>query len=57
MFVNEQDNVNLLISQKQHDIYARNVGLIEYYKESLETQPGEKTLGYIYKQQLVERNF
>lgn len=57
MFVNEFENVNLILSQKQHEIYARNIGLVEYYKEDLETQPGEKTLGTIYSQKLVEVNF
>ena len=57
LFVDEIDNVNLILSQTQHEIYGRNKGLIEFYKEDLETQPGEKTLGSIYTQRLVEVNF
>ena len=57
LFVDELDNVNLLLSKKQHEIYARNIGLVEYYKEDLETQPGEKTLGSIYVQRLVRVKF
>ena len=57
MFVNEFENVNQILSQKQHEIYARNIGLVEYYKENLETQPGQKTLGTIYSQKLVEVSF
>ncbi len=57
LYVDELDNVNLLLSQKQYEIYARNIGLVEYYKEDLETQPGEKTLGSIYTQRLVSVNF
>lgn len=56
-FVNELDNENLILTQKQYEIYARNIGLVEFYKEDLETQPGEKTLGFIYTQRLLEVNF
>ena len=44
---------NLISSLDKRERYAKGVGLIEIYKEQLETQPGEKTLGFIYHQSLI----
>ena len=44
---------NLILSVDNRERYAKGVGLISIYKEDLETQPGEKTLGVIYQQVLL----
>ncbi len=44
---------NLILSIDYRERYAKNVGLVEVYKENLETQPGEKSLGNVYHQVLV----
>ena len=43
---------NLITSIENREYYGKGIGLIEIYKKSLETQPGEKTLGTIYHQRL-----
>lgn len=43
---------NLITSVENGEYYGKGIGLIEIYKKSLETQPGEKTLGTIYHQRL-----
>jgi len=50
--VEQKVDKNLILSVDSREHYARGVGLIEVYKENLETQPGEKTLGMIYHQTL-----
>lgn len=43
---------NLILSIENREYYAKNIGLIEFYKKNIETQPGENQLGSIYHQVL-----
>ena len=51
--VEQKNETNLILSIDNRELYARGVGLIEIYKEDLETQPLEKTLGNVYHQVLI----
>jgi len=55
--VEQEVDKNLILSKDNRERYARGVGLIEIYKEQLETQPGEKVLGTIYHQTLSSSQF
>ena len=44
---------NLILSIANKEVYAKEIGLIEVYKENLETQPMSKSLGSVYHQTLV----
>ncbi|MDB4835497.1 hypothetical protein OAH12_02800 [Cyclobacteriaceae bacterium] len=53
MKVEELNDVNLITSEIRYSNYARKTGLIYYYYEDLETQPGEATQGSTYTKTLV----
>ena len=57
MLVRHYEDVNLISSQKEYEIYGKGIGLLEVYRESLETQPGQNSLGSIYSQKLLEVSF